>query len=478
MDDLTILARAQKDLEGYKRLVQFAASSNDSLYDVVISRGCRICEEILLLICTGKGYIVDNFGRVETEMGKVPVLQIFSRATGSGQAFQRIADDILPGECQKFLKTIRTHRNLAVHANEGISREMTMEFAHAMDLFLIWFKEESCNYDELGNIKSRFFSLQDILSFPEELPVYQGETTSNILLQKLAEQSDLLLRLSTQLSNIDERGQRIERVVSEIQQSLKEIGQQMSAFQSLVERQINLASSESEIDRILQAFTEECTNRIVSSVKENSESKVFELENRKLIASLGQSAWDKLDGSSKTFLISSKVMYNNLILLDDCLDYSGVCLLVTKALEVEMTKRFCFGYLEYLNKAYHKDYRNYPTSLLGANQRPLPMDKFTMGSFAYILCLYFDKYDTPEQIANNKRILLDYASHCIFNNKSDSQIENILLNYAREIESIRQLYRNPAAHRNMLKRHNAESCFNLVLDVEKLLKKMLDSFKS
>ena len=477
MDNLTRLDHIQKELVEYKRLVQFASSSDANLYDVVISRGSRICEEILLLICTEKGYIVDSLGRVETEMGVVHVLQIFSRG---GLAFRKIADDILPGECQQFLRIIRSHRNLAVHVHEGeLSHEMTMEFAHAMDLFLIWFQEEYRNYDTLDNISSRFFSLQDILSFPEELPVDQGKSAPlNHLLQKLAEQSDLLLKLSSQLSSIDERDQRIEKAVGEIQQSLKEISQQMSAFQSLVEKQINLASSDSEIDRILQAFTEECTSRIVYLVKENNEDKVFELEKRKLIASLGEGAWNKLDNSSKTFLISSKVMYNNMILLDNCLDYSGVCLLVTKALEVEMSRRFCSGYLEYLNKTYHKDYRNYPTPLLGTYQRPLPLDKFTMGSFAFILCLYHDKNDTPEQIAKNKRILLDYASHCIFNNNSYSQNEAILLEYAQEIDNIRQLYRNPAAHTNMLKRQNAESCFNLVLDVEKLLKKMLDSFKS
>jgi hypothetical protein len=477
MDNLTRLAHLQKELVEYRRLVQLASSSDINLYDVVISRGSRICEEILLLICTEKGYGVDNLGRVDTEMGVVHVLQIFSRGGG---AFQRIADDILPVECQKFLRIIRSHRNLAVHVHEGeVSHEMTMEFAHAMDYFLIWFQKEYCHDGTLGKIKGRFFSLQDTLSFPEVSLVDQGKIVpQNLLLQKLAEQSDLLLRLSSQLSSIDERGQRIEIAVGEIQQSLKEISQQVSAFQSLVEKQINLAGSESEIDRILQAFTEECTSRIVTSVKENNESKVFELEKRKLIASLGEDAWNKLDDSSKTFLISSKVMYNNMILLDNCLDYSGVCLLVTKALEVEMSRRFCSGYLEYLNKTYHKDYHNYPTPLLGTYQRPLPLDKFTMGSFAFILCLYHDKKDTPGQIAKNKRILLDYASHCIFSNKSYSQIEAILLDYAQEIDSIRQMYRNPAAHTNMLKRHNAESCFNLVLDVEKLLKKMLDSFIS
>lgn len=199
MDDLTRSAHIQKELEEYKRLVQFTSSGDVNLYELVIGRGSRICEEILLLICLGKGYVVDSLGRVETEMGVVPVLQIFSRG---GLAFQRIADDILPGECQKFLRVFRTCRNIAVHVHEGeVSHVLTMEFAHAMDLFLLWFKEEYCNHDTLGTITSRFFPLQDVLSFPDELPVDQGTIAPrNCLLQKLAEQSDLLLKLSSQLS--------------------------------------------------------------------------------------------------------------------------------------------------------------------------------------------------------------------------------------------------------------------------------------
>ena len=48
--------------------------------------------------------------------------------------------------------------------------------------------------------------------------------------------------------------------------------------------------------------------------------------------------------------------------------------------------------------------------------------------------------------------------------------------YAEQIELIKEKYRNPSAHRDQIKRVDAEECMDLIIDVEKLLKQMIDSF--
>ena len=154
------------------------------------------------------------------------------------------------------------------------------------------------------------------------------------------------------------------------------------------------------------------------------------MEKRKLIASIGQNAWSKLDDASKMFLISAKVMFNNLILLDDSLDYSGVCLLVTKALEVEKNKSFCRQYLEYLHECHREDYSEYPTPLIGPKGTPLPLDKFTMGSYAFILCRSKRREDTEMQMRINKKRLMEYTSKCIFKDMTIEDIENKLVFFA------------------------------------------------
>ena len=185
-----------------------------------------------------------------------------------------------------------------------------------------------------------------------------------------------------------------------------------------------------------------------------------------------------MESASQTFLISAKVMYNHLILLNDIIDYSGVCVLVTKALEVELAKRFYSNFLKYLDQKYQHDYSKYPTALLFQGKTPLLPEKFTMGNVAFVLCYLEDKYNSPQSRQNNKTRLLEYSKERLFSRLTLSEIDVLLQNYAKEIERIRKKYRNPSAHTNELKQVDAEECFNLVLDVEKFLKQMLDSYDS
>ena len=54
--------------------------------------------------------------------------------------------------------------------------------------------------------------------------------------------------------------------------------------------------------------------------------------------------------------------------------------------------------------------------------------------------------------------------------------DSLWLDHEPTVEEVKNDYRNPSAHTNELRRVDAEQCFALVVDVEKLMKKMLDSF--
>lgn len=469
----------QDNLEDYRRLIEDSVKSGSyNHFSRLYTEGYHICEIILCYIAVENGYDI----HFETATG---------RHRSIYEAFCSLGI-LIPKECLKFLAFMRGIRN-AIHPKYCDSRnpeisdwnpaETSQEFAKAIDYFTHWFKEEyiarlevdsSFKYKLMGG----FFSLEDILNSPKVTK--QIDSVSNLgqenLLELLAQQTELLENLLTRTNAIDARTQNIETAVSEIQKNISSICAKISDYQSLLKKQVELAETDFEKDRLLNAYTEECTSRIVNSIKISNEEQSFELEKRKLIASLGEIAWAKLDEASKSFLISAKVMFNNLILLDDSLDYSGVCLLVTKALEVEMNNRFCKQYLEYLYECHRDNYSEYPTPLLGPKGTPLPLDKFTMGSYAFILCLSKKWEDTEMQLRTNKKCLLEYTSKCIFKDMSSKDIENKLMLFANKIEEIRLRFRNPAAHTNMIRRCDAEKCFSIVLDVEKLLKKMLDSF--
>lgn len=471
----------QGELENYKSLVKEAIGGRDENYIPIYLKGCQICEYMLLLLANSKGYRNDGRNCIMIDGLGVPIsiltvigmaLPYFPDPNNKIHYFVRkVREDLaIPKECQEFIRFIIEVRNKAAH-NVYVTKEMAIEFAKAMDYFTMWFQEECLKKLELDNsikckVNSRFFSLEDML-------LTSKPNSHEVLLQMMAEQLSII---KNSINSIDHRTQSIEETLIDIQTNITKLCDKIVDYQSLIEKQIQFAQSDSEVDRLMQAYTDECTSKIVNSIKASHEEQSYELEKRKLIASIGQNAWSKLDDASKMFLISAKVMFNNLILLDDSLDYSGVCLLVTKALEVEMNNRFCRQYLEYLRECHREDYSEYPTPLLGPKGTPLPLDKFTMGSYAFILCCLKKREDTEMQMRKNKKRLLEYTSKCIFKDMTIEDIENKLVFFANKIEDIRLRFRNPAAHTNMIRRCDAEECFSIVLDVEKLLKKMLDSF--
>ena len=174
-------------------------------------------------------------------------------------------------------------------------------------------------------------------------------------------------------------------------------------------------------------------------------------------------------------------MYNDLIMIEDITDYSGVCILVSKALEVEMFKRFYKDFIKYLEGKYSEDYEKYPAALIHTNrnkEKSIVFERnFYMGTVVYLLSPKKDRYKKKPQIKHDEKVLLEYCKDCIFSNKTEKEIMDALTEYSDDIENIKEKYRNPSAHRNAIQRTNAEECFKLVLDHEQLLKKMLNSFK-
>ncbi len=299
----------------------------------------------------------------------------------------------------------------------------------------------------------------------------------NLILQKLDEKTNFLHEyIKREVADLKAQHDKIGHKVDKVLQKIEELAGQIRICQSLVKRMKDNADSDEEVDRIMKAYADECSERIIKRIHSKAEQTNYENEKRKLVISLGENAWRKMEAASQTFLVSAKVMYSHLIELDDVIDYSGVCVLVTKALEVEMNKRFYTKFLEYLDKNYHSDYSKYPTALLYKKRAPLNPEKFTMGNIAYVLCYRENFDDSSIQKHNNKSKLLEYCKAKVFLNKTDLEINDMITKYAEDVEKIRTSYRNPSAHTDELKQFNAEECFNYVLDVEKVLQKMLESF--
>lgn len=417
---------------------------------------------------------------------------------------------IIPYECFKFLNIIRIYRNKALHSTEP-SDEFLLNFLEAFSLFLIWFnkyyapndlqkikktisieiiQENTPEIENLRNklqLKNNLYKTEKIKNeklFEENQKL---EMENKIQQEKFYKKFDLIVeKLDIGLEKMNqtieiqhetnENTIRIESKVDEINQTLISIKENISSMQMETSNLLENAKSSEEIEYIIEQHMNSCKDNIIKQMQTIDETEKYKIEKEELNRIFEDSAWNKLSDKSKTFLITSKVMFKQFNKMEDIIDYSGICILVTKALEVEIKKRFFTNFIKYLDENYKKDYSKYPTPLLYKNKTPIFSNKFTMGSIAYVLCHKTNYYESKQQKINNKEKLVEYCKSCIFSALNKKDIENLLYEYAVSIENIKETYRNPSAHTNELKKTDAEQCLNLIIDIEKLLKKMLDSF--
>lgn len=339
--------------------------------------------------------------------------------------------------------------------------------------------------------------------------------------QKIKEQAAEIERLKA-LLQADERNKKIEELEArevEYQEQLKEkdarIAQQdqMIAFQqdilsgfgidaSIIQDSFNqiqmarvslkndLESSDDAVKEIalkqLQDKVAEIVSNLTQSALSTKDHQYFE---DYLIGELTEEVWRRLDDKSKAFLITAKSNYESMIKMKDSetFDYSGVCLLVTKALEVETTKRFFLSYKNFLEQKYSSVSR-WPFALRQRDRGQITEtviydSEFTLGSVVSVIGLMRD-YDTDGNITGyqiahvgTKNEFLDYARNNLFKFSERRRVEAEIDKDYHFIEKVRLDYRNPSAHRDRLTITSARGCLEYVIDVQHMLKEMLSTMK-
>lgn len=306
----------------------------------------------------------------------------------------------------------------------------------------------------------------------EEVLMTQDE---NEIREKLSYLTEEVAKISKGVNNLNIK-------VDNIENQIRALNNTIACNQDLVHKQLMYADNNEEKEHILKVFTDLCVERIIDSITIENSKALYDNEKRLLIDSMGQGAWEKLQEDSQNFLVSAKVLYAKLLSISNIVDYSGVCLLVTKALELELGKRFCSGYIEYYRRTNPEgSIQNAPLTIISTSgNRFMEPHEFTLGTFQYTIGRRFPRGLNRIQRTQIKNSILLFAQNDIFRtyatNHTDEEIYDLLNGFARDIERVRIDYRNPSAHTNALTRISAQECFNLVLDVEKLLKRMLDSF--
>ena len=195
-----------------------------------------------------------------------------------------------------------------------------------------------------------------------------------------------------------------------------------------------------------------------------------------IISRIGESAWNKLGKLSKDCLISAEITYHDLKDYDSLLDFSGVCIQVTKAVEYEITQRYLSKYLAFLQKTYGDQLmQRIPKTLLdrGNPGQLIEPQKFTLGDVRR-KCVGL-KYDGSIDNKYVYKNFLEYAKKELLIN-SDNAVKT-LKEHMKIIQKIKDDYRNKAAHKESMDVVAAKACLDYIIEVQRKLGIMLDAYK-
>ena len=488
----TEILRIQKSIEQILRLFEYF-NGDDSLddYSAPVCGTAQIAEAILLILFEERGCVVNN-GMVVSDSTGNPVTPAHK---GIPFAFFRENWETLgiPFQISRFVDVIRQYRNASAHAG-GTTYSECVIFAEAFSYFLTWFAYESTSINKYGEefrkgflasvnkFKNKFVywtmidihSQEQILSSSNFDQLISGNAEPKENANEIIQQ--ILTPILQSIDDVKNGVAKIEKKVDKMAEQLTAVYDSVVNYQALLERQISIAASDDEIDRIIKAYSDEVSTRIAREVNEQIAVQEFEVEQKRLQESLSETVWQRLDESSKEFLTTAKITYSNYGRISGAVDYSGVCLLVTKAIEVEMNNRFCRDYLAFLKEKYpgKSNHSKYPYVMRNKYGKPIKTKDFTLGSVVYVLGVRFDDALSQDERDIITDEIMDFCRTKIMVGKDDSYIEDALEQIADGIETIRKDYRNPSAHTNQLQKVNAKECFDLVLDVEKLLKNIID----
>lgn len=258
----------------------------------------------------------------------------------------------------------------------------------------------------------------------------------------------------------------LERGISRISEMKYEFAEKFDQTADPLEQEKLESSFQNEVSELLVTVT----NNMMTLTNRDSYEKA-------MIDQLGDRVWNELlSARSRTYLISAMMTFNSMNKLADrnVVDYSGVCLQVTKVLDEEMAARFYMLYKRYLYKNYLLD--DWPRAMKTKyGDEPLPPNDFTIGSIAYVIGVgtrgrIFDSiaYEQAQRFAKN----------CLYKDgMTDQEVRDHLIQCVECAEKTRKDYRNPAAHREAMSYISAKECIDYLVEQTKMLKQILQDMK-
>lgn len=292
------------------------------------------------------------------------------------------------------------------------------------------------------------------------------KNTRNQLL--IAEQnSDQIKTSQKKLDSIQQSLIRVESQLDAIQSHIVEFKQQaekmLSTFETIQEQELYISQKSQQTSELLY---QDICQQFVPNVSQ---------ERKRLQKQFGP-CWDKLLAQSQNALVSAAVLWHTCSSINDAgFDFSGICITATSALENELCKYFFTDLKAFLDKKFANEsnpYQYWPDVLLCKYKDDLfPKETFSIGLLPYLFAFH-DKltYNVKHlPVREEKKLLLkimqeylgtvldvpDGISPCSLFCEARGSTKS----FVARCETVRQKYRNPAAHRGVITKSDASRCY-------------------
>lgn len=245
----------------------------------------------------------------------------------------------------------------------------------------------------------------------------------------------------------------------------------MDKIQKIKDKYADITDSE-EMAKLIQ---DECVVEVSSGVENTSDYNKF----KKYISdTIGSEAWEKMTHNAQIFLITGELLYDQWkVYGDENIDFAPICMSVSKALEVEVTRRYFTGYFNYLNRNDMK----IPADMLvkeNGEFREKREDEFMLGNITgvtgYAAYLDTNMVRLVGRLTDENQKFLKYAKEDLFSGLSEVKCIEIIKKHIFNIKKVCVNYRNPSAHKQKISKVSARECLDFMVDVKKVIGEMLD----
>lgn len=289
----------------------------------------------------------------------------------------------------------------------------------------------------------------------------------SIILDKLDEGFSLMN------DKIDNLQNNVEQILSEV----KEMNKTVKANKNVLSLYFSVhdnddLESDLFISKLIDKMTSEMSEKITHFEGQEKYQKIRKL----VMVRLGDNAWGKLDAESQKFLITAKFLFIENMDFAENIDFSSICLLSSKALEVELAKRFVTAYENFLTNKHLKE-DTWPKGILMFNKKKgsyekMKIENFTLGTCSYIMGI-LGKQD--ERMINRQYFEM-FCKDELMKTLPKQEISCKIDEFERYIRHVKDNFRNPAAHKNIMSMSEARECLDYILEIERVLKIMLEQF--